>query len=153
MNIKDLLDIAPQIVQLDVTIRNNGRYNYKFVLGEHIFVYAGYSKPDICRLYRPEKGEKLVFDKNQLPATFWAVNPRQVKEILDLEITDIRLTRPEKSYLYEKEGWEPVLAYFTCDIGDKEFNGKCVRKLSEYKKIPDIEKDQMNLSEFMEGIL
>ncbi len=154
MTIKELLDIAPQIVSIDLDIRNNGRYNYKYVVGEHIQLHDGYIKANSYRHYELEKGEQLNFDKVQFPATFWAIDPRKLDhKVLDLVITDMRLWRPSKSWLYGKpKGWESVEAVITCDIGDKEFNGVCTKKIEQPKSMEiDIDRDQMSITDFIGG--
>ena len=152
MRIRELLELAPQIVSVKIDIRNNGRYNYKYVMGEHIKLHDGYTVAGTYKHYELEKDERLDFNdrSEQFPATFWAIDPRKSeRKILELEITDLRLWRPSMSWLYGKPaGWEPIDAVITCDIGDEEWNGIC--KKSAVRNIPDIEKDQMNLSEFME---
>ena len=153
MKVKDFLDLVPQIVSVKIEIRNNGRYNYMYVMGEYIQLYDGYIMPGTYKHYELEKGERLDFNNVQFPATFWAIDPRKAeRKVLELEITDLRIWRPSKSWLYGKPvGWEPIEAIITCDIGDEEFNGVCKKSTLTTHKA-DIHKDQMSINDFIEGV-
>jgi hypothetical protein len=67
--------------------------------------------------------------------------------VKDLEVTNIRITHPFRSYLYkyvhEGIGWDAIQLYITCDIGDREYK--------KPRKEPDIEKDQMSLFDYEGG--
>ena len=147
----------PQLVVMEVTIRNNGRYNYRYVMGKHIKLYSGYTKTGYYSHYPLEDNERIDFIKNSetFPATFWATDPRKAeKKLLNLEVTDIRINRAENDYLYRKDydiGWELMQAYITCDIGNESFNGKCTKIYEEKPPQADIEKDQMSIEDFLEG--
>jgi hypothetical protein len=147
MTVKDLMDVTPQIVVIDVTIRKNGRYVYRWKAGKHIQLGAGYTS-EHPRNYELEDGERLDFPKNQLPATYWAIYPSEIgQDVKDLEITDMRLMPPFRSWIYNKEtqkaiGWNALEAYITCDIGDRDYK--------KPRKEPNIVTDQMNIFDYGE---
>ena len=154
MTVGELLEIIPQIAVIDVTIRNNGRYCYEWVVGKYIQIHCGYSgekNPEGERIpmnYALEDGERLDFPRNQFPATFWAIYPTEIgKDVKDLEVTDIRITHPFRSYLYkyvhEGIGWDAIQLYITCDIGDREYK--------KPRKEPNIVTDQMSLFDYEEA--
>ena len=152
MKVNDLLELVPQIVSVNIDIRNNGRYNYKYVMGEHIQLHDGYTVAGTYKHYELESDERLDFNNVQFPATFWAIDPRKAeRKVLELEITDLRIWQPSKGYLYGKpKGWQPLEAIITCDVGDEEFNGKCTKSATAPKV--DIYKDQMSINDFLEGV-
>ena len=43
MTVGELLELIPQIAVIDVSIRNNGRYCYRWVVGKYIQIHSGYS--------------------------------------------------------------------------------------------------------------
>ena len=146
MTVKDLLDVAPQIVVVEVTIRNNGRYCYRWEYGKHIQLPSGYTIKGYYTHYELEEGERMDFPQNQFPATFVAEDARELdKEVLELEITDIRLTHPFRPWLYkyvhDEVGWDAVEAVITCDIGNREYK--------KPHKTADIIKDQMSIDDYL----
>ena len=147
MSIKEFLELFIQIVEIDVDIRNNGRYNYKYVVGKHIEVYDGYKAP--YKGYSLEDGERIDYNSpaEQFPASFIAIDPRELdKELLSYNITDIKVTKSFYSFLYgNPSGWSPLKAYITCDIGDGELKTKA------YTPKVDIDKAQLTLEDFLEG--
>lgn len=108
MTVGELLEVIPQVAVIDVSIRKNGRYCYRWVVGKYIQIHSGYSGEKtpggerIPRNYALEDGERLDFPDNQFPATFWAIYPTEIgKDVKELEVEDIRITHPFKSYLYK----------------------------------------------------
>lgn len=154
MTVGELLETIPQIAVMEVTIRKNGRYCYRWVVGKYIQIHSGYSGEKtpggerIPRNYALEDGERLDFPNNQFPATFWAIYPTEIgKDVKELEVEDIRITHPFRSWLYkyvhEGIGWDAIQLYITCDIGDREYK--------KPRKEPDVEKDQMSLFDYEGG--
>lgn len=147
MSIKELLDLFVQIVAVDIDIRNNGRYNYKYVVGKHIQVYDGYKA--LYKGYALEEGERIDYNSKSesFPASFIAIDPRELdKDLLNYKATDVKITSPYYSHLYgEPHGWRPLRAYITCDIGDGEIKTKA------YTPKVDIDKAQLTLEDFLEG--
>lgn len=154
MTVGELLETIPQIAVIDVSIRNNGRFCYRWVVGKYIQIHSGYSGEKtpggetITRNYALEDGERLDFPNNYFPATFWAIYPTEIgKDVKELEVEDIRITHPFRSWLYkyvhEGIGWDAIQLYITCDIGDREYR--------KPRKEPDVEKDQMSLFDYEGG--
>lgn len=154
MTVGELLELIPQIAVIDVSIRNNGRYCYRWVVGKYIQIHSGYSgekTPGGERIpsnYALEDGERLDFPNNYFPATFWAIYPTEIgKDVKELEVEDIRITHPFRSWLYkyvhEGIGWDAIQLYITCDIGNREYK--------KPRKEPDVEKDQMSLFDYEGG--
>jgi hypothetical protein len=158
MTVRELLNLAPQVLEADITVRNNGLYNYRFILGENIRLYDGYTSKGKDRHGHLIKGELIEFNTPdiRLPATFYAIDPRKIdKKVLELSVTDLRLMRVDESYLYSEQrkgiGWEPVKAYITCDIGNEPFNGVCRRVKEEAKKEKTEITGQMDINDFLGG--
>lgn len=147
MSIKELLEVFIQVVEIDIDIRNNGRYNYKYVVGKHISVYDGYKS--LYKGYSLEDGERIDYTSpaEQFPASFIAIDPRELdKDLLSYKITDLKITSPFHSHLYgEPSGWRPLKAYITCDIGDGELKTKA------YTPKVDIDKAQLTIEDFIGG--
>ena len=146
MTIKELLEVTSQIVEAEITIRNNGLYNYMYVYGEHIQIHRSYVSNKVCL----QDGEIREFNTPdiRLPATFIAKDPRKAaKEILDLPITDLKISNHLNSWLYDNKGWTNYEAIITCDIGNAEFKGICVRKVEDKPK--EEHDGQMNINDYL----
>lgn len=147
MTVKELMDVTPQITVIDVTIRKNSRYVYRWVVGKHITLHSGYTSYEKSYNYVLEDGERLDFPKDSLPATFWSIPPSKIgRAVKDLEITDMRLMPPFRAWIHNKEtqkaiGWDALEAYITCDIGDRDYK--------KPRKEPNIVTDQMSIEDFM----
>lgn len=116
MTVGELLEVTPELVEVQITIRENGRYIYRYFIGEHIRVPQGYTEFK----YEPEIGEKFESKEQGLypfPAMFWAVSPHKAsKDIKNLEISDIKFaTGAFMSWKYKENNisWQSK-AFITC---------------------------------------
>ena len=144
MTIGELLDVTPELCELDITIREDGhgRWVHGYEIGKYITVGQGYPE----YRYDIEEGEK--FDSRHrdgsLPKTFWAIDPHKAtKDITSLEICNLQFTHCLMSWKYSKEitSWAIkcyILAY-----------PKGWTPPKEQPKVDDSE--QMDISQFIEG--
>lgn len=114
MTINELLAVAPNLVELNITIRDHGKYVYRYAIAQFIKVYQCYPYE---RQFVTEGEHWDLTERGRgggFPATFWAVDPRQAKEIQDLEIERVEFSKPSYSWLYkDRGGWESR-AVVTC---------------------------------------
>ena len=116
MTVGDLLEVAPEIVEIEITIRDNGKYIYRYVIGEYVEIHQGYPEHN----HDLEIGERIETKTRDyiypFPATFWAIKPHKAsKDIKALEIYDIKFTSNMISWKYKnyKHSWRSK-AYITC---------------------------------------
>ena len=115
MKIKELLDVAPEIMQLKIEIRENGagRYIYKYDIAPHVEVPQSYP----YARYKLEPKERLDLKTQDVncpfPATFWAIDPHKAKEIYDLEISRVAFGKPMLSWLFKEYGSWVSCAHIT----------------------------------------
>lgn len=145
MTIKELLDVAPYIVQLKIEIRDNGRYVYQYDIAPYVQVYSGYPNGG----YKLEPKERLDLNRRDpiypQPVTFWAIDPRKAKEVQDLEITEVRFITPSSSWLYENKSMGISCAWITA-------YPRGWAKPIEVSEHTDVIAGQMNIADFIEGV-
>ena len=104
MTIKELLEVSKRIVQLTITIRENGcgLYIYRYDIAPHIKVYQSYPN----ERYKLEPKERLDLKRRDpvypSPTTFWAIDPKDAKEVHDLEIAEVFFTPASYPWLYKE---------------------------------------------------
>lgn len=114
MKIRELLEVAPNILELEITIRNNGRYVYKYHVAKHVKVYQSYPY-ERQFVDDGERWDLRTRDINcPFPTTFWAVDPREADEIQELEIDYVNFTHLSYSWLYKDVSSWASHAVVTC---------------------------------------
>lgn len=113
MTIRELLEVAPNLLELNIEIRNNGRYVYRYCIAKHVQVHQSYP----YERQFVDDGERWDLKQRgtlPFPTTFWAVDPREAEEVQDLEIERVEFTHLNYSWMYkEKLSWASC-AYVTC---------------------------------------
>ena len=143
MTVGELLAVSPRIVQVDIEVRANGdgQFIYKYAIAPYIQIYSGYPSAK----YNLDPKERLDFKKNTFPATFWAIDPRKAKEVLDLEIKRVTYSTAFHSYLYENSD----VNNYTCAT-IKAYPKGWVKPI-ELDIKADL-KNQMSIFDFKEGV-
>ena len=101
MTIRELLAVAPKLLELDITVRDNGKYVYAYRIAKYVKVEQSYPYE---RQFVTE-GERWDLKQRSyvypFPKTFWAVDPREADEVQDLEIERVDFTSLSMSWLYK----------------------------------------------------
>lgn len=145
MTIKELLEVMPALVSLDITVRDdNLNFLYRYHVEPYAFIPSGYPS----RGYELQEGEIITFADRTFPAMFVAFNPHEAgDEIVNLKIRQMHITKPfsakYRHYEYKGQqlgGWESEAVITASQEG--WVNPVIVQRA-------DL-KNQMNISDYMD---